>query len=111
MLWGEFSRSAPTFRCARQDEPAASAVEQWLGATRTEDYKVVKILNKNRRLDHARGGDRLRRRHGDQHGEKAWELAGLTSNPGGNLALWLTLNAAATATGKILARLPYDKGA
>jgi hypothetical protein len=43
--------------------------------------------------------------------KKAWELAGLTSNPGGNLALWLTLNAAATATGKILARLPYDKGA
>jgi hypothetical protein len=43
--------------------------------------------------------------------KRVWELAGLTSNPGGNLALWLTLNAAATATGKILARLGYDKGA
>lgn len=43
--------------------------------------------------------------------KRLWELAGLSANPGGNLALWLTLNAAATATGKILARLPYDKGA
>jgi hypothetical protein len=43
--------------------------------------------------------------------KKAWELAGLSSNPGGNLALWLTANAAATAAGTIWARLPYYKGA
>lgn len=43
--------------------------------------------------------------------KKAWELAGLTSNPGGNLALWLTLNAAATATGKLLCDFTYYKGA
>lgn len=40
----------------------------------------------------------------------AWELAGLSSDPGGELDLILTLNAAATATGKVLAHLPYSKG-
>lgn len=43
--------------------------------------------------------------------KKAWELAGLSSNPGGNLALWLTINAAAGATGSVLFKITYDKGA
>lgn len=43
--------------------------------------------------------------------KRVWELAGLTSNPGGNLALWVTLNAAATAAGQILSDISYAKGA
>jgi hypothetical protein len=43
--------------------------------------------------------------------KKAWELAGLTANPGGNLALWLTFNAAATAAGTSGANICYSKGA
>lgn len=41
----------------------------------------------------------------------AWELAGLTANPGGNLALWLTINAAAAAAGTVWFNLDYAKGA
>lgn len=44
--------------------------------------------------------------------EKAlWELAGLTSDPGGELDLFLTIDQAATATGKVLAIIGYNKGA
>ncbi|MCD0419482.1 hypothetical protein LOC51_19885 [Rubrivivax sp. JA1024] len=43
--------------------------------------------------------------------KRIWELAGLASNPGGNLALWLTLNAAATAAADINANIRYFKGA
>jgi hypothetical protein len=43
--------------------------------------------------------------------KRLWELAGLTSNPGGNLALWLTLNAGATAGGNVHCKIEYDKGA
>lgn len=44
-------------------------------------------------------------------GKRVWELAGLSANPGGNLALWLTINAAATATGKVKFEIEYCKGA
>jgi len=43
--------------------------------------------------------------------KKAWQLAGLASNPGGNLALWLTINAAATAAGTVWSNIGYSKGA
>lgn len=43
--------------------------------------------------------------------KRVWELAGLASNPGGNLALWLTFNAAATAAGTIFSDIAYGKGA
>lgn len=43
--------------------------------------------------------------------KRAWELAGLTSNPGGNLAVWLTINAAATAAGTVWSNIGYSKGA
>lgn len=43
--------------------------------------------------------------------KKIWELAGLTTNPGGNLALWLTINAAATATAAVRFSFVYGKGA
>ncbi len=43
--------------------------------------------------------------------KKVWELAGLSSNPGGNLALWLTINAAATATAGVRVNIVYGKGA
>jgi hypothetical protein len=43
--------------------------------------------------------------------KRVWELAGLSANPGGNLALWLTINAAATATGNVKAEIEYCKGA
>lgn len=48
MLWGEFSplRTDIPLRADKMNRPHPQA-EQWLGATRTEDYKVVKILNKN----------------------------------------------------------------
>lgn len=43
--------------------------------------------------------------------KKLWELAGLATNPGGNLALWLTIDQAATATADVLADITYVKGA
>jgi hypothetical protein len=43
--------------------------------------------------------------------KKAWELAGLASDPGGNLSIGLKLNAAATATGNLAMALPYAKTA
>ena len=43
--------------------------------------------------------------------KRVWQLAGLATNPGGNLALWLTINAAATATGNVKAEIEYLKGA
>lgn len=43
--------------------------------------------------------------------KRLWELAGLSANPGGNLAIWLTINAAATATGNVHCKIEYDKGA
>jgi hypothetical protein len=43
--------------------------------------------------------------------KRAWELAGLTSNPGGNLEVYGTANAAATATGVANLILKYFKGA
>lgn len=43
--------------------------------------------------------------------KRAWELAGLTSNPGGNLEIYATLNAASTATKVINFRIRYFKGA
>lgn len=43
--------------------------------------------------------------------KRLWQLAGLTANPGGNLAIWLTLNAAATADGQVLSDISYAKGA
>ncbi len=43
--------------------------------------------------------------------KRVWQLAGLSANPGGNLALWLTINAAATATGNVKAEIEYSKGA
>lgn len=43
--------------------------------------------------------------------KRLWQLAGLAANPGGNLALWLTINAAATATGNVKAEIEYSKGA
>ncbi|UPJ43930.1 hypothetical protein IVB40_07625 [Bradyrhizobium sp. 40] len=43
--------------------------------------------------------------------KRAWELAGLSANPGGNLALWLTLNVAATAAGSVWSNISYSKGA
>jgi len=47
LMWGEFSpfRSDIPLRPDKMNRPHPQA-EQWLGATRTEDYKVVKILNK-----------------------------------------------------------------
>lgn len=43
--------------------------------------------------------------------KRAWQLAGLTSNPGGNLEVYGTANAAATATGVANLILRYFKGA
>lgn len=43
--------------------------------------------------------------------KRAWELAGLSSNPGGNLELYATLNQAATASGVVNFFLAYFKGA
>lgn len=43
--------------------------------------------------------------------KRAWQLAGLAANPGGNLALWLTINAAATAAGSVFFPIEYSKGA
>jgi hypothetical protein len=43
--------------------------------------------------------------------KRVWELAGLTADPGGELDLILTINAAATATGNVNFRVPYDKAA
>jgi hypothetical protein len=43
--------------------------------------------------------------------KRVWQLAGLASNPGGNLALWLTINAAATADGAVRSNISYSKGA
>jgi hypothetical protein len=43
--------------------------------------------------------------------KRAWELAGLTSNPGGNLEVYGTANAAATASGVANLFLKYFKGA
>lgn len=43
--------------------------------------------------------------------KRAWELAGLTSNPGGNLEVYATANAAASATGVVNLNLTYYKGA
>ncbi|MDN3278785.1 hypothetical protein QWJ07_31300 [Frankia sp. RB7] len=43
--------------------------------------------------------------------KRVWELAGLSANPGGNLALWLTINAAAGANGTVWSNLSYSKGA
>ena len=40
-----------------------------------------------------------------------WQLAGLTSDPGGELDLVLTINAAATATATVFAEHSYAKGA
>jgi hypothetical protein len=50
MLWGEFSplRTDIPLRADKMNRPHPQS-EQWLGATRTEDYKVVKVL-------YARGG-------------------------------------------------------
>lgn len=47
MLWGEFSplTSDIPLRADKMNRPHPQS-EQWLGATRTEDYKVVKVLNK-----------------------------------------------------------------
>lgn len=41
--------------------------------------------------------------------KRAWELAGLASDPGGNLAIVATLKAAATATGVVNFFLKYFK--
>lgn len=43
--------------------------------------------------------------------KRAWELAGLSSNPGGNLEVYGTANAAATASGVANLFLRYFKGA
>lgn len=43
--------------------------------------------------------------------KRAWELAGLATDPGGNLALGLKLNAAATATKVVNFRIGYLKAA
>lgn len=43
--------------------------------------------------------------------KRAWEIAGLTSDPGGNLAIAATLKAAATASGVVNFRIGYYKGA
>lgn len=43
--------------------------------------------------------------------KRLWELAGLTANPGGNLAMWLTANAAAGANGTVNCNIGYSKGA
>jgi hypothetical protein len=43
--------------------------------------------------------------------KRAWELAGLSADPGGELDLVLTINAAATATGNVNFRITYDKAA
>lgn len=43
--------------------------------------------------------------------KRVWQLAGLTANPGGNLALWLTINAAAAADGTVRTNIGYSKGA
>lgn len=47
MLWGEFSAltSDIPLRADKMNRPHPQS-EHWIGATRTEDYKVVKILNK-----------------------------------------------------------------
>lgn len=42
--------------------------------------------------------------------KKVWELAGLTANPGGNLAIWMTIDQAATATANVFADIGYSKG-
>ena len=41
----------------------------------------------------------------------AWSLAGLSSDPGGNFDLVLTINAAATATADVFCDIGYAKGA
>lgn len=43
--------------------------------------------------------------------KRAWELAGLASNPGGNLEVYGTANAAPTATGVVNLFMRYLKGA
>ncbi|MBI5112872.1 MAG: hypothetical protein HZA68_12965 [Rhodovulum sp.] len=43
--------------------------------------------------------------------KRAWELAGLSANPGGNLSIVATLNAASTATKVVNFRIDYLKGA
>lgn len=43
--------------------------------------------------------------------KRAWELAGLTSDPGGMLDVILTLGTAATAAGDVVLALPYAKTA
>lgn len=40
----------------------------------------------------------------------AWQLAGLTADPGGELDVVLTINNAATATADVFAELSYAKG-
>lgn len=43
--------------------------------------------------------------------KRVWEIAGLSADPGGNLALGFKMNAAATAAGTINTRIRYLKGA
>lgn len=43
--------------------------------------------------------------------KRAWELANLSSNPGGNLKVLATMNAAATAAGTLKVELSYWKAA
>jgi hypothetical protein len=43
--------------------------------------------------------------------KRAWEIAGLTADPGGEFDIWLTINAAATATGNVNFDINYDKAA
>lgn len=43
--------------------------------------------------------------------KRVWELAGLSVNPGGNIAIGAKINNAATATGVINWRMKYFKGA
>lgn len=43
--------------------------------------------------------------------KRVWELAGLSSNPGGNCEIYATLNAASTATKVVNFFLRYFKGA
>lgn len=41
--------------------------------------------------------------------KRVWELAGLASDPGGQLDIVVTINAAATAAGKVTFTFPYSK--
>ena len=41
--------------------------------------------------------------------QKAWQLAGLSSDPGGMLDIVATINAAATATGVVTFTIPYSR--